>query len=63
MKNYEYPIEENTRYNVLFGMDSIFYLRKRIHNSVSVKLLLKIKKHGFYKNYQEIIYPSIVHSY
>ena len=64
MKNYEYP-KENTRYSVLFGMDSTlnltmcsacFYLHKRIHNSISVKLLLKIKKYGFYEHYQEIIY-------
>ena len=49
MKNYEYPIKENTRYSVLFGMDSIFYLCKQIHNSVSVKLLLKIKNMAFIK--------------
>ena len=58
MKNYEYPIKENTRYSVLFEMDSMlnltmcsawFYLRKRIHNSVSVKLLLKIKNMAFIK--------------
>ena len=51
MKNYEY-LKENTRYSVLFGMDSTwnltmcsakFYLRKRIHDSVSVKLLLSIE--------------------
>ena len=51
MKNYEY-LKENTRYSVLFGMDSMlnltmcsawFYLRQHIHNSVSVKLLLRIK--------------------
>ena len=51
MKNYEYP-KENTRYSVLFGMDSTLnlimiaawlYLRKRIFVSITVKLLLRIK--------------------
>ena len=37
-----------------------FYLPKRIHNSV---IVFKDKKHGFYNNYQEIIYLSIAHSY
>ena len=69
MKNYEY-LKENTRYSVLFGMDftlnlimfaAWFYLHKQIHDSISVKLLLTIKKsYGFFnKNFQEIIYLSV----
>ena len=51
MKNYEY-LKENTRHSVLFGKDSTlnltmcsawFYLHKRIHDSITVKLLLRIK--------------------
>ena len=51
MKNYEY-LKENTRHSVLFGKDSTlnltmcsawFYLHKRIHDSITVKLLLGIK--------------------
>ena len=62
MKNYEY-LKENTRHSVLFGKDSTlnltmcsawFYLHKRIHDSITVKWF-------FNKNFQEIIYPSIVH--
>ena len=73
MKNYEY-LKENTRDSVLFGMDSTlnltmcsawFYLRKWIHDSISVKLLLRIKNLiGFLiKIFKEIVYPSIVHLY
>ena len=51
MKNYEY-LKENTRHSVLSGKDSTlnltmcsawFYLHKRIHDSITVKLLLRIK--------------------
>ena len=70
MKNYEY-LKENTRYSVLFGMDSTlnltvysawFYLRKWIHDSISAKLFLRIYRF-FNKNFEEIIYLSIVHLY
>ena len=54
-----YYLEWILDFNNVLGL---IYLRKWIHDSISVKLFLRIYRF-FNKNFEEIIYLWIIHSY